>query len=189
MMQIHSSKTQVVHATSSEYYNSIASGYDALYGGEQDIKLRCLISELRSRNISFTHTDLILDVGCGSGISSDFFVTQFGASVSGIDPAFDLIAQNTRHLSEFVVGFAEELPFSAAKFDAVVSISAIQNFTNRVEAFSQMKRVAKEDAYFFLSFMAKGNPHAEQITSEILDNFTVVSQFHALNDMFFICRR
>jgi ubiquinone/menaquinone biosynthesis C-methylase UbiE len=173
---------------SATYYNSIASGYDALYGDEQYIKLRCISDELRKLSVSFPHTARVLDVGCGSGISSDFFARLYGAQIMGIDPAEFLIRENKNHLCEFVVGSAEHLPFSDATFDLVLSVSAIQNFSDIGLAIIEMKRVAKPGALFILTYMAKGNDRNDVILGLIRAEFSVLSEFWAKNDVVCICR-
>jgi ubiquinone/menaquinone biosynthesis C-methylase UbiE len=188
MTQTHSSKTQPLKDTISEYYNSIASGYDTLYEEEQLTKLRAIANELLTRNITPSRRTKLLDIGCGSGISSDFFAKNYGAQIIGIDPAEKLIQINKNNLCEFIIGHAESLPFPNQTFDMILSLSAIQNFTDRNVAYSEMKRVAKPDAIFILTFMAKQNPHADTILSELTYEFHLISKITAKNDIVLICK-
>lgn len=62
-------------------YDLIAGGYNELYGEEQLNKLSII-----KKNIKISKKTKILDVGCGTGISSNF-----GCFIIGIDPSFRLL--------------------------------------------------------------------------------------------------
>ena len=66
------------------YYNEIAEGYNELHKEEQLNKLKII-----KENIEINKTDKLLDVGCGTGISSDF-----DCNVYAIDPSEELLKQN-----------------------------------------------------------------------------------------------
>ena len=66
-----------------QFYNSIAKGYDELYSEEQEIKHRIIKENLKIKN-----TDLLLDVGCGTGL------LDFNCNTIGMDPSFELLRQN-----------------------------------------------------------------------------------------------
>jgi len=85
------------------YYDSIAEGYNELHGDEQRKKMKII-----KEKININPKTRILDVGCGTGISSDF-----NCHCIGIDPSKDLIEEakkndkNEKH--EYIVGKAEDL--------------------------------------------------------------------------------
>src|SRR3989338_6756437 len=66
------------------YYDVIAKGYNELHSGEQLNKLSII-----RNNIKINKNTKILDVGCGTGISSGF-----DCFVAGIDPSIGLLRQN-----------------------------------------------------------------------------------------------
>jgi SAM-dependent methyltransferase len=71
----------------------IAPGYDELYGVEQQLKLNFCFEQIENKMPSFfSNVKTVLDVGCGTGISSDFFAKK-GFSVTGVDPALKLIEE------------------------------------------------------------------------------------------------
>ena len=165
----------------SNYYDGIAAGYNVLYGEEQQIKLQAISRLLHNNSIRGL---TLLDVGCGTGLSSDYFVDQFNCKVTGIDPSRELIKQNKSNKSTLVVGSAESIPFADNQFDVVVSVSAIQNFTDVQTGLDEIKRVGKN--IFVLTFMSKENPDAESITKMIESTFTVKEKTTVKNDTLFL---
>lgn len=148
------------------YYNDIATGYDELHKEEQFKKFDVLLAD----NELFTHVSTLLDVGCGTGFSLDYF--PVGTCV-GIDPAAKLVEQyKGKH--KIMVGSAEELPFDDHSFDVVISVTAIQNFTDVKRGLEEIKRVGKNK--FGLTFL-KHSSKAEMI-EELIDE--VFSEFQIL---------
>ena len=118
-----------------DYYDFIAKGYDELHREEQSNKLLII-----KNNIKINKKIRILDVGCGTGISSGF-----GCFVVGIDPSIGLLKQNN---NKKILGVAENLPFKNYSFDYVVSITSIHNFKNIKKSINEIKRVGKENFVF-----------------------------------------
>ena len=100
------------------YYNSIAKSYNELHGEEQSNKLMII-----KDNIKISKSTKILDVGCGTGISSDI-----DCFVIGIDPSIELLKLNNMGIK--VLGTAEKIPFKDNSFDIVMSVTALHNFKN-----------------------------------------------------------
>lgn|SRR3989338_1675206 len=125
------------------YYDSISSGYDELYKEEQLKKCKII-----AENFDFKNKK-ILDVGCGTGIAANFFKCKIG-----IDPAEKLIdiAKKKFPGIKFLVTKAENLPFRDNEFDAVISVTAIQNFDDIEKGLKEIKRFGKE---FVLTFLKK----------------------------------
>ena len=117
------------------FYNQISKGYDELYKEEQLKKLNIV-----KNNLDVKNNDLLLDVGCGTGISS-----QFDCKVIGIDPSIELLKQN-RELK--INSFVEKLPVKDNVFDIVISITAIHNFNDIEKSFKEIKRVGKNKFVF-----------------------------------------
>ncbi len=86
----------------------------------------------------------LLDVGCGSGIFSDFAHSK-DISVTGIDACENLIghANNRNPDIPFLVSDMEELPFRDGTFDVVCGFNSFQYAANITNAFSEAKRVLK----------------------------------------------
>jgi len=88
----------------------------------------------------------LLDVGCGSGIFSDFADSK-GFSVTGIDACENLIKHATQRNSgaNFLVADMEELPFRNDSFDVVCGFNSFQYAGNIKHAFTEAKRVLKNN--------------------------------------------
>lgn len=81
----------------------------------------------------------LLDVGCGAGVLAEPFA-RLGATVTGVDPAPELIAVAGTHATDggleiaYRAGAAEELAGEGAQFDVVVASEVIEHVAN-VDAF------------------------------------------------------
>jgi ubiquinone/menaquinone biosynthesis C-methylase UbiE len=113
------------------YYSQIARGYEELHREEQLGKLKLVMERMH-----YCMEDRVLDVGCGTGLSSLLF-TCFKA---GVDPAIELLQQAVRHMP-VVLGVAESLPFMDNSFSIVVCLTALHNFADPQRALLEMKRV------------------------------------------------
>ena len=143
------------------YYDDIAEGYDELHKVEQLKKLAIIKKELTiEKNMK------LLDVGCGTGVSSDF-----NCHVTGIDPSKKLIEIAKRNFPEktFIEASAEHIPFENESFDIVISLTAIQNFANMTKGLAEIKRVGKRE--FALTFLKKSTK-SKQIEKEICKLFS-----------------
>jgi len=132
-------------------YNDIAKSYDKLYGEEQIKKVKLILE-----NISIKKTDWLLDVGCGTGVSTSLFE----CNKIGIDPSEKLIFQAVKRIPA-IIGKGEELPFNDGIFDIVVCITAIHNFEDYKKGISEMKRVCKEGGRIIITLLKKSEKFEE----------------------------
>ena len=163
------------------YYDSIAKGYEELHGEEQLRKLNVIKNYFSPKE----HNKL-LDVGCGSGISTRFF----SCKRTGIDPSEELIkiAREKDPFGKYFVGFAENLPFKDNFFDYVISLTAIQNFKDITKGLSEIYRVGKK--YSVLSFLKKINSQKRNlIEQEIKKLFKITKMVEQEKDIIFICEK
>ena len=123
-----------------DYYNSIAEGYEELHREEQEQKVEVILP-----NLSVTSTDFLLDVGCGTGLTTK----PWGCRAIGLDPAIRLL--NKAGEGSWVNAEAEHIPFRDDTFDIVISVTAIQNFHNIKIALSEMMRVGKDSFVFSIA--------------------------------------
>ena len=112
------------------YYDNIADGYAELHGQEQLNKLAVV-----KKHLDIRKDYLLLDVGCGTGISSDF-----DCNVIGIDPSFEMLRKSRKPK---VQGVAEKLPFKGKSFDVVIALTSVHNFDDVRKGIMEMRRVAK----------------------------------------------
>jgi len=160
-----------------DYYDCIAEGYDELHRAEQLKKLEIIRDELH-----ITKEDRLLDVGCGTGISTEFW----DCKATGIDPSQGLLDQNKEKKAEYLKGKAEALPFHDSEFDVVISVTAIQNFDDFRKGLDEMKRVGKER---FAFTVLKRSKDIEKIRDHILKNFNVKKIIAESKDEIFIIYR
>ena len=156
------------------YYNSIAKGYDELHSEEQLEKCRIIAGNFDSKD------KRILDVGCGTGIAADFFRCKIG-----IDPSEKLIAIAKKKFPKikFILGNAENLPFKENEFDAVISVTAIQNFGDIAKGLSEIRRVGRE---FVLTFL-KRSEKRKKIEGLIKKLFKIKKIIKEEKDLIYFC--
>jgi ubiquinone/menaquinone biosynthesis C-methylase UbiE len=155
-----------------DFYNSISKGYDELYGQEQGIKLNII-----KRNFKINKKDFLLDVGCGTGKSSDF-----NCRVVGMDPSIGLL--NLNSLDKKIIAIAENIPFKDHVFDKVISITSLHNFNDFKKGLQEMKRVGKKN--FGFSVLKKSRKF-NAIEREIRENFKIKKILDGKADWIFIC--
>lgn len=86
----------------------------------------------------------LLDVGCGSGHWSRFFVSM-GYQVYGIDisPEMVQVAQSSVPSCSFEVADASDLPFSSEIFDVVAAMATLEFVTDPRLALKEMARCTR----------------------------------------------
>ena len=133
-----------------KYYDDISKGYNELYGEEQKKKARLLKRHLNIKG-------LLLDIGAGTGISTEGFKDQ--ATCILLDPSLEMLkkANGLR-----VCASAENLPFKKKTFDTVVSLTALHH-ANLEKAIIEIERVAKGSASIGISMLRKANRIAKEL--------------------------
>ena len=167
------------------YYDGIAKGYDELHGEEQLKKLVLIGKEIRtdSQLKDFIKpTYKLLDVGCGTGISTGFFNVKdkFGVDLS---KSLIRIARRNYPAYDFMVGSAEQLLYKDKQFDIVISLTAIQNFDDINKGLNEIKRVGKS---FILTFLKKSPKH-DKIKELIEKKFNILKRIEEDKDIIFFC--
>jgi ubiquinone/menaquinone biosynthesis C-methylase UbiE len=147
-------------ADRSDYYDLISEGYDELHKEEQEEKL-----DLIRKYVQVDPKERLLDVGCGSGISSEFPCIRFG-----IDPSFNLLKKAGERGVIPIQGSAEKLPFKDGSFDLIISLTAAQNFSDIKKALKEMKRVGRN--IYVISILKKSKQVSilEEEVSSIFQN-------------------
>lgn len=129
-------------------YNSTADIYDSRYYEIQKRK----IEHVRKYLDGF---DKILDVGCGTGIFSEF--GDEGRFVVGLDFSEEMLKRAKSRAGEkfLVVGDADMLPFETSAFDAVISLTLLQNMPSPERTIFEMVRVLKDEGRIILTVLEK----------------------------------
>lgn len=151
-------------------YKHISKSYNELHGEEQLNKLRIII-----KNIKIISP--LLDVGCGTGISTNFFKIK---SV-GIDNCKEMINQGAKNL---VYGNAEKLPFKDKSFNTVISVTAFHNIKNMEKALKEIIRVSKNNN-ICITFLKKSKKLV-QFRKLLKKYFSDVKEIEEEKDIIFI---
>ena len=159
-----------------EYYNAIAPGYEELHEKEQLRKL-----SLIAQHVKPDSNHALLDVGCGTGISTRFWKCRR----AGIDPAQEAIriAQKRDPDGNYLIASAEKIPFPDKSFDIVTSITAVHNFNDIEKSLTEIRRVAKDKV--ILSVL-KSSPKADEIKTLIRSIFAISKEIEEDKDIIFI---
>ncbi len=95
--------------------------------------------------------DRLLDVAAGQGTSARLAARELGCEVTGLEYGADAVAaasaaaaaQGLAGRVGFLRGDAEELPFAAASFDAVLCECSLCTFAGKRRAAAEMRRVLR----------------------------------------------
>jgi ubiquinone/menaquinone biosynthesis C-methylase UbiE len=139
-------------AKQNELFGSVASEYQK-YRSPYDLRTyKLLASLLGGKNKKYK----ILDIGCGTGKSTEPLVKIFKkAEIIGCDPDQAMLAEakaNAKKLKlpiKYVEGRAEKLPFADDYFDAVIAGTALHWFGTQ-KAVKEIRRVLKPGGLFFV---------------------------------------
>jgi SAM-dependent methyltransferase len=102
----------------------------------------------------------ILDIGCGTGMSTRHLLNM-GLNITGIDPSpymLDISLLNLGHRVELYRGFAEDLPFDDNSFNHALFFLSLEFVNDPVKAIAEACRVAKDRVFFgfFNRYAIKG---------------------------------
>jgi ubiquinone/menaquinone biosynthesis C-methylase UbiE len=140
-----------------DYYNTLASGYNELYGEEQQAKLSLVCKLIENdADFQFKLSSILFDVGCGTGISTSFLPI----TCAGLDPARELLniasssrqctissinERKSRHLG-YIQGMAEALPIKSKVCNIAISITVVHNFNDILRGITELWRITKDRA-------------------------------------------
>jgi ubiquinone/menaquinone biosynthesis C-methylase UbiE len=131
-----------------EWYNTLSSSYDELYGQEQSVKHRAVIDFIRNERFK-----ILIDIGCGSGALLEE-TDQFYRNAVGIDLSKGMLkAAKTRKLAktDLVLASSRMLPIKDDTVDCVVSTSTLKCDSNLTPFLSEMKRICRRRSVQALS--------------------------------------
>ena len=151
-------------------YSTISKGYNELYREEQIKKLNLIKDYLNVNPI-----DRLLDIGAGTGISTNFFK----CNVIGIEPCRLLLMQG----KNMIEAKAEYLPFKDKSFDIVLSLTSIHHF-NINKSIKEIKRISRPNAKIIISLLKKANKFNE-IKKELLNNFKLIKKIEEEKDFIY----
>ncbi|MFW6106869.1 MAG: class I SAM-dependent methyltransferase [bacterium] len=101
----------------------------------------------------------LLDIGCGTGHWSAFFVGM-GYQVTGVDIAPEMIkvAQTKVPECSFQVADAYDLPFDNGTFDVVAAMATLEFLSDQAMAIREMARCTKKDGHILIGTLNRLAP-------------------------------
>jgi len=139
-----------------EWYNTLSSSYDELYGKEQSQKHQAMLEFLGTRRFQ-----VLIDIGCGTGT----FLKQSGEIYDyaiGIDLSrkmLQIAKKRKTPKTDYVLASSSSLPLKNASSDCTVSISTAKAESNLPMLIADLERISHEDSLLaFTLFQQPGLP-------------------------------
>lgn len=123
--------------------------YDLRYGHEQTAKYDVIFSRW-----SIDTADLVLDVGCGTGL----LLSKIKAFSIGVDISIILLRRARKRVRRglgLVQCDAEHLPFRDGVFNKILAVTVIQNIPRPENFLLEIKRVSKMGSDIVISILKK----------------------------------
>ncbi|MFX0069644.1 MAG: class I SAM-dependent methyltransferase [Candidatus Hermodarchaeota archaeon] len=152
------------------YIGDKASEYDSSKWMERNQKKTTIrtieyLFDKKLGNIKFNPDDdlpfLILDLGCGSGFSSEI-LDEYGFRVIGIDILDDMLSKAAEKKSilknkniNFILADINNLPIKANSIHHIISISAYNFITHGKSSFNEKKKVVNNTAKYLNKILKK----------------------------------
>jgi ubiquinone/menaquinone biosynthesis C-methylase UbiE len=158
----------------SHQYDAIADTFEkAIEEGNKASKdaLRATLPDLKGKTV--------LDLGCGDGTDSSFYLENGAAYVAGIDASNELLEKaKEKHTGiDFQYGLFEKIPFENEKFDLVFSKYALMTSAELEPIFIEVTRVLKSGGIFMFlvthpirQFYEKKKEGKDYFKKEIVDS-------------------
>jgi len=135
-------------------YGETAQLYDRRYEEIQRVKYDFITPELPS-------SGKILDLGCGTGIFLNM-LSRRGAFAVGVDTSREMLGiAKRRGGAPLVLADADHLPFGECCFDAVVSVTLLQNMPNPAMTVKEIARLVKPGGIVALTVLKHKHSRAE----------------------------
>jgi ubiquinone/menaquinone biosynthesis C-methylase UbiE len=156
-------------------YDELGSSlYDLRYTEEQETKYALILSELPS-------VEMLLDNGCGTGL----IFPKLDCTLVGLDLSSVLLEKARERLKEnhyLVQGDSENLPIRDLLFDAVISITVIQNLSEPSQLISESIRVSRVGSYVIISSL-KRVYNREEITQLVKNDLLSIKKVFTREDV------
>ncbi len=146
------------------------------------------LEDKEEQNINPEDSFLILDLGCGTGFSSEILIEK-GYRVIGIDILSDMLLKvkekksiyQELHGLELILADIKNLPFKNEKFDHIVSISAynfiineIHNLRNKINILNNtanaLNKILKGQGRIVIEFYPENEKDLELFNKSFINN-------------------
>jgi ubiquinone/menaquinone biosynthesis C-methylase UbiE len=169
------------------HYDQISEGYTQLYGDEQRGKYRTALDVL-----DCSHTDLVVDVGCGTGLFVKMVAGKVGYVV-GVDSSQEMV-KKTNGLKlenvDVILCDADYLPFRGKTFDTAVAFTLLQNVVDPSITIRRITSTVKSHSQVVLTTLQKDSSR-EAFVTLIEDaglNVTRIIDEENVKDFIAVCR-
>ena len=145
-------------------YDYSSDAYDTLYRDEQEAKIRTALSTLE--NVPAEKLDLVLDVGCGTGLLFRHIIERANLLV-GLDMSRNLLEKASIKISckaALILADADHMPFTEGSFGTVFAITLLQNMPDMNVTLREIDRVAKRNALIIATGLKKSFEKREFLT-------------------------
>jgi ubiquinone/menaquinone biosynthesis C-methylase UbiE len=184
--------------TFEKQYNKTAGKFNEFYDNQEaHVSTDAFFSVINSEIISSIENKNILDLGCGAGKDSIFYV-QRGFTYSGVDASAEMcaLAKQDKNVSDIRnETFSQRMSFEDNKFGLVVSKYAMQTALNIEPIYEEVSRILDDRGYFiflvvhpmrqFIEKKKKGKDYfkKELVKSVIFDGkITVEEASHTISE-------
>lgn len=146
-----------------EKYNTTSQFYDHRYKKIQEEKYKTAIGNLQTKH------NIILDVGCGSGLLFEFMIKEskinqiWYSTYIGIDISLNMLKNFVKKYKywikrlnvNLILADMENLPIRKNIIDTIYSITSLQNLYNIINGIKEIIRVSKHMANIHFSILKK----------------------------------
>ena len=116
----------------------------------------------------------VLDIGCGAGGKSLYYLSKGAASVVGIDVVEKYKSESEQLRDklklngfEFVYADAATMPFVDASFDTVIMNDAMEHVAKPLEVLNEIYRVIKPGGKLYINFPPYNHPFGAHLSDAI----------------------
>ncbi|MDI6847182.1 MAG: methyltransferase domain-containing protein [Candidatus Bathyarchaeia archaeon] len=140
-----------------QHYDLTAHIYDTQYAEEQTAKI-----EAAMESVNMEKQDLVLDVGCGTGLLFKY-VANKAKTIVGLDISRKILFQAKKHAKTFpnvhiIWADADNMPLKENIFDYVLAVTLIQNMPDPTKTLNEVKRVTKDNSVIIVTGLKKKFP-------------------------------
>lgn len=136
-------------------YDETSNIYDDRYKEIQKTKFKSIKPFLKEMN-------LVLDMGCGTGLFLNEF-SKYANRVVGIDISLGMLEKARKRSGEtqLITADADSLPFKNETFDAVISLTLLQNMPSPKQTVKEAKRIMVKGGLLMLTTLKQKHSVSE----------------------------
>ena len=164
------------------FFNSnIANNYDSYYETEEGRKIDEIEKNIISELLPIVPDNSMLELGCGSGHWTQFFVEK-GFKVTGVDMSQAMlnIARQKKIGAQLLLANCENLPFADYSYSFIATITMLEFVDDIDKVIKEIYRVLKKGGYLIIGFLNADSVIAtNRASGEVLKN----AQFLSVTDV------